>query len=66
MVSPASESVLALLRLAAMGDIEAILEETAKLEHSDPTLVPFVHHLRQLTKGFQLKQIRDFLKQHLS
>jgi two-component system sensor histidine kinase/response regulator len=66
MVSPASESVLALLRLAAMGDIEAILEETAKLEHSDPTLVRFVHHLRQLAKGFQLKQIRDFLKQHLS
>ncbi|WP_445241611.1 response regulator [Microcoleus vaginatus] len=66
MVSPASESVLALLRLAAMGDIEAILEETAKLEHSDATLVPFVHHLRQLAKGFQLKQIRDFLKQHLS
>ncbi|MEG3858267.1 PAS domain S-box protein [Microcoleus sp. herbarium12] len=66
MVSPASESVLALLRLAAMGDIEAILEETAKLEHSDPTLVPFVHHLRQLAKGFKLKQIRDFLKQQLS
>ena len=66
MVSPSSDSVLALLRLAAMGDIEAILEETAKLEHSDPTLEPFVHHLRQLAKGFQLKQIRDFLKQHLS
>ncbi|MEG4572046.1 PAS domain S-box protein [Microcoleus sp. N3A4] len=66
MVSPASESVLALLRLAAMGDIEAILEETAKLEHSDSTLVPFVHHVRQLAKGFQLKQIRDFLKQYLS
>ncbi len=66
MASPGSESVLALLRLTAMGDIEAILEETAKLEHSDPTLEPFVHHLRQLAKGFQLKQIRDFLKQHLS
>ncbi|MEG3986151.1 PAS domain S-box protein [Microcoleus sp. S28C3] len=65
-VSPPSESVLALLRLAAMGDIEAILEETAKLQHSDPTLVPFVDHLRQLAKGFQLKQIRDFLKEHLS
>ncbi|MEG3875994.1 PAS domain S-box protein [Microcoleus sp. herbarium7] len=66
MVSPGSESVLTLLRLAAMGDIEAILEETAKLEHSDLTLGPFVHHLRQLAKGFQLKQIRDFLKLHLS
>jgi two-component system sensor histidine kinase/response regulator len=66
MVSPASESVLALLRLAAMGDIEAILEETAKLENSDQTLVPFVQHVRQLAKAFQLKHIRDFLKQHLS
>ncbi|MEG4011684.1 MULTISPECIES: PAS domain S-box protein [unclassified Microcoleus] len=65
-VSPSSESILVLLRLAAMGDIEAILEEIAKLEHSDPTLAPFVDRLRQLTKGFQLKQIRDFLKQHLS
>ncbi|MCC3405037.1 MAG: PAS domain S-box protein [Microcoleus sp. PH2017_10_PVI_O_A] len=64
-VSPGSESVFVLLRLAAMGDIEAILEETAKLENSDPTLVPFVQHVRQLAKGFQLKQIRDFLKQHL-
>ena len=65
-VSPSSESVLALLRLSAMGDIEAILEELTKLENSDPKLVRFVHHLRQLAKGFQLKQIRDFLKQHLS
>ena len=65
-MSPSSESILVLLRLAAMGDIEAILEEIAKLEHSDPTLAPFVDRLRQLTKGFQLKQIRDFLKQHLS
>jgi len=64
--SPSSESVLALLRSAAIGDIEAILEEITKLENSDPKLVPFVHHLRQLAKGFQLKQIRDFLKQHLS
>jgi PAS domain S-box-containing protein len=66
MVSPRSESVLTLLRLASMGDIEAILEEIAKLEYSDSKLVPFVDHLRQLAKRFQLKQIRDFLKQHLS
>jgi len=65
-VSPACESVLTLLRLSSMGDIEAILEEIAQLENSDPKLVPFAHHLRQLTKGFQLKQIRVFLKQHLS
>ncbi len=65
-VSPACESVLTLLRLSSMGDIEAILEEIAQLENSDPKLVPFAHHVRQLAKGFQLKQIRVFLKQHLS
>jgi PAS domain S-box-containing protein len=65
-VSPASESVLTLLRLSSMGDIEAILEEISQLENSDQKLVPFAHHLRQLAKGFQLKQIRVFLKQHLS
>jgi len=66
MASPTCESVLALLRLCAMGDIEAILEEIAKLENSDPKLVPFAHHVRQLAKGFQIKQIRAFLKEHLS
>ncbi|MCU0545905.1 MAG: PAS domain S-box protein [Oscillatoriaceae cyanobacterium Prado104] len=66
MVSPDSESILTLLRLAAMGDIEAILEESAKLENCNPQLATFVNHLRQLAKGFQLKQIRDFLKQNLS
>ncbi len=65
-VSPASDSVLTLLRLSSMGDIEAILDEISKLENSDQKLVPFAHHVRQLAKGFQLKQIRVFLKQHLS
>ncbi|TAG96058.1 MAG: PAS domain S-box protein [Oscillatoriales cyanobacterium] len=65
-VSPACESVLTLLRLSSMGDIEAILEEITKLENSDQKLAPFAHHLRQLAKGFKLKQIRVFLKQHLS
>lgn len=61
---PDSESIAALLKLVAIGDIEAILEETVILE-SDPTLVPFVAHLRQLAKNFQIKQIREFLKQYL-
>ncbi|HLO52458.1 MAG TPA: PAS domain S-box protein [Kamptonema sp.] len=61
---PNPESITALLKLVSIGDIEAILEEATSLE-SDPKLVPFVAHLRQLAKGFQLKKIRDFLKQYL-
>ncbi|MEG4346569.1 PAS domain S-box protein [Microcoleus sp. A003_D6] len=61
----ASESVAKLLKLAAMGDIEEIFEESAKLESLEQKLVPFVSKLRQLAKGFQLKQIRNILKQYI-
>lgn len=63
--TPDSESISALLKLVVIGDIEAILEEISRLEIVDPQLVPFVTHLRQLAKGFQLKQIREFLNQYL-
>ena len=61
----AAESVTQLLKFAAMGDIEEIFDENAKLEILEPKLVPFVAKLRQLVKGFQLKQIRNILKQYI-
>ena len=61
----ASESAAKILKLAAMGDIEEIFEESAKLEILEPKLVPFVSKLRQLAKGFQIKQIRNILKQYI-
>jgi len=60
---PDVESITALLKLAVIGDIEAILEETTILEKTEPKFLPFVSHLRQLAKGFQLKKIREFLNQ---
>ena len=61
----ASESVAKILKLAAMGDIEEIFEESAKLESLEPKLVPFATKLRQLAKGFRLKQIRKILNQYI-
>jgi PAS domain S-box-containing protein len=61
----ASESVAKILKLAAMGDIEEIFDESAKLESLEPKLVPLISKLRQLAKGFQLKQIRNILKQYI-
>ncbi|MEG4282737.1 PAS domain S-box protein [Microcoleus sp. A006_D1] len=61
----AAESVAKILKLAAMGDIEEIFEESAKLESLEPKLVPFAAKLRQLAKRFQLKQIRNILKQYI-
>ena len=65
LLPPAAESVAKILKLAAMGDIEEIFEESAKLETLEQKLVPFVSKLRQLAKGFQLKQIRNTLKQYI-
>ncbi|MGE5655600.1 MAG: PAS domain S-box protein [Actinomycetota bacterium] len=65
MIPPDSESIASLLKLTAIGDIEGILEEIAKLEKLNQQLEPFANHLRQLAKSFQLKQIRQFLKQYL-
>ncbi|MEG3938311.1 PAS domain S-box protein [Microcoleus sp. S36b_A3] len=65
LLAAASESVAKLLKLAAMGDIEDFFQETANLEILEPRLVPFVTNLRQLAKGFQLKQIRRILKQYI-
>ncbi|TAF32828.1 MAG: PAS domain S-box protein [Oscillatoriales cyanobacterium] len=61
----AAESAAKILKLAAMGDIEEIFEESANLESLEPKLMPFVARLRQLAKGFQLKQIRNILKQYI-
>ncbi len=61
----AAESVAKILKLAAMGDIEEIFEESAKLEILEPKLVQFLAKLRQLVKGFELKQIRNILKQYI-
>jgi PAS domain S-box-containing protein len=65
LLAAASESIAKLLKLAAMGDIEEIFDESAKLETLEPKLVPFVLKLRQLAKGFQLKQIRSILNQYI-
>jgi hypothetical protein len=54
-----------LVKLAAMGDIEGIFDECAKLESLDRKLLPFLNRLRQLAKQFQLKQIRNILKQYI-
>ncbi len=61
----ASESVAKIVKLAAMGDIEEIFEESAKLESLEPKLVPFTTKIRQLAKGFGLKQIRNILQQYI-
>ncbi|GET41262.1 hybrid sensor histidine kinase/response regulator [Microseira wollei] len=64
-VPPPREQVNALLDLAMRGNIKAILERVALIEQLDEKFVPFVTEVRKLAKGFQVKQIREFLKAYL-
>ncbi len=48
-----------------MGDIQGISEHAKKLEKLDDQFVPFAKQLRQLAKGFQEKQILEFVKKYI-
>jgi PAS domain S-box-containing protein len=65
LLPPVAESVVRMLKLAAMGDIEGIFDESVKLEILEPKLMLLVGRVRQLAKKFGLKQIRSFLKQYI-
>lgn len=62
LVPPPEEEIIALFDLAMMGDLKGIDDRAIKLEELDRKYVTFSTELRQLTKSFQVKQIREFLK----
>jgi PAS domain S-box-containing protein len=65
LIAPPPEEITVLLDLAKRGNVRGILEVVARLEQLDAQLVPFASELRQLAKGFQTKQIREFLKPYI-
>jgi CheY-like chemotaxis protein len=66
LIAPPPEEIAVLFDLALRGNIMGILKQAAKLEQLDEQFVPFASELRQLAKGFQTKQIREFLKPYTS
>ncbi|WP_322111892.1 ATP-binding protein [Aerosakkonema funiforme] len=64
LVAPPQEEIATLFELAMMGDLRSIQEKAVKLEELDSKYLPFATELRQLAKGFQVKQIREFLKKY--
>jgi hypothetical protein len=49
-----------------MVDIQGILYQADKLEKLDNQLVPFATQIRQLAKGFKLKQLREIIQQSIA
>ncbi|MDZ7953886.1 AAA family ATPase [Nostoc sp. DedQUE09] len=62
LVTPSAEEIATLLNLAMKGDLKGIVERVNQLEEMDVKYAPFSLELRQLAKGFQVKKIREFLK----
>lgn len=62
---PSPEEITSLFKLAMSGDIAGIMELATKLEKFDAKYGPFATQLHQMVKGFQIKQIREFLKQYM-
>jgi len=47
-----------------MGDIRGILEQAKRIEQLDQQFMPFAQQLCQLAKGFQEKQILEFVRRY--
>ena len=64
-VSPPSEELAPLREAVKKGRILAIREHIDRIDQLGPSYVHFVAELRRLTKGYQLKQLTEFLNQYL-
>jgi len=49
-----------------MGDIRGIQEQALRLEQLNEEFVPFARQLEQLAKGFQEKQILEFVRKYMA
>ncbi|PZU98426.1 MAG: hypothetical protein DCE90_04745 [Pseudanabaena sp.] len=67
-VPPSSDAIEQLFDLAMQGNIKAISTQIENLESQDISLVPFCSELKKLASEFQIKKIKEFIKQyrHLS
>ncbi|NET81230.1 MAG: PAS domain S-box protein [Moorea sp. SIO1F2] len=64
-VAPSPEKISVLYELAIIGDIRGIQEEANLIEQLDDKFIPFAQNLRQLSKGFQERQILEFVGQYM-
>ncbi len=62
---PPPGSILELYDLTKIGDIKGILDLIARLEQLDTKFKPFTAQIRQLAKGFQIKQIQKFVGRYI-
>ena len=65
LVVPPPKELAFLFNLAKKGEIVAIRKEIARIEQLGDPFIPFAAELGRLAKGFNMKQMCDFLEPHL-
>jgi len=66
LIAPPPDQIAVLWDLVMRGNLRKIQEQAARLEEMDEQYLPFASVLRQLVAGFQIKQIKEFLKPYTS
>lgn len=64
-IPPSHQDLILLQDLSRRGLLNNLLKEIDRLERQDAQLIPFVQKIRQLAKGFQIKQIRVAIEEYL-
>ncbi|MGL6341302.1 MAG: ATP-binding protein [Waterburya sp.] len=65
MIPPSVDDMTRLHDLSRKGLINDLLQEIDRIEALDPKVLPFTQTLRDLAKGFKLRQIKAFIEQYL-
>jgi CheY-like chemotaxis protein len=65
-IAPPPAELGILYKLAMMGDIAGIIEQAERLERQDEQLIPFTRQLHKLARGFQEKQILEFVQKYMT
>ncbi|NET30740.1 MAG: response regulator [Cyanothece sp. SIO1E1] len=65
MIVPPAEEIEVLFDLIMQGRVKGVLERIGEIEQLDQDFIPFTEQIRQFAKGFQVKQLREFIQQYL-
>ncbi|MBW4476748.1 MAG: response regulator [Tolypothrix brevis GSE-NOS-MK-07-07A] len=65
-IVPPVQDLAKLIEYAKKGQIKGIQRELEKIYKMDEEYKPFVNHLNQLAKSFNIKKIRQFLENHIN
>jgi len=64
-IPPLTEELKVLYDLARKGLIDSLSEQAEKLKVMDDKYLPFAQEIQNLSQGFKIKQIREFIKQYM-